>query len=205
MVRLLEHRPEPGPVAKFGGQPDWISEPQWPIDATGRPLVFYGQLPILDRPGHLVYLFFAADGRTWEALGPANAAIVQPGGACHLDTRPLRTGPQHHVDVAQPERFLPVPKHAPYERFVELRDGLDPTAWSWDWPATGGCYVPTEDANKIGGVPDFQQGEDVPPGDGWSFAFQFDGWFAGLELAAGESIYGHVRDDLSAAVSWQCG
>jgi hypothetical protein len=204
MVRLVEHRPAPGPVAKFGGQPDWISTPQWPLDPTGRPLIFYGQLPLLDRPGHLVYLFFAAEGDTFMPLGPANAAVVQPGGSCHLEIVPWATGPQDYEGVPQPERFIAVPKCVPSERFVELRDGLDPPAWSWETPADGPYYTPTEDTNKIGGVPDFIQGEQVPPGDGWTYAFQFDGYFAGREFADSEAIYGYIRDDLSAAVFWQC-
>jgi hypothetical protein len=203
MVRLLEHPPAPGSAAKFGGQPDWISAPQWPLDPTGRPLIFYGQLPIIDRPGHLVYLFFAFEGDNHTPLGPGNAAVIQPGGSCHLETRPWATGPERYDGIEQPDRFLAVSKSAPHERFVELCDGLDPSVWERDWTAS--YFIPTEDANKIGGVPDYQQGEIVLPGDGWSFAFQFDGWFAGDEIAPGDSFYGYVCDDLRAAVSWQCG
>ena len=36
-----------GPAAKFGGQPDWLSEPEWPLDPDGDPMVFVAQFPLL--------------------------------------------------------------------------------------------------------------------------------------------------------------
>jgi hypothetical protein len=146
------------PPAKFGGQPDWREAPAWPLDASGRPLPFYGQLPLMGEPARTAYIFVSAEeaAPTWEPLGPGNAVVVQPGPAPHLLTAPITEGPQRyeHVVVEAPpfrrrRRLLPV------VRYAQLADGADPRGWEWpdDDQHEGWLLDDPRDWNKIGGTP----------------------------------------------------
>jgi len=87
---------------KFGGQPDWITHPEWPISATtGNPMRFICQIE-LQKVGYgkkdakFAYLFMTdedeyVDG-TWEADSGENAIILQPG-TTQLPTIDLINGP----------------------------------------------------------------------------------------------------------------
>jgi len=90
------------PFTKFGGQPSWISEPQWPLSKElGTPMRFICQIeiPVNTFPsghGKVAYIFMTdgdeyVDG-TWEAYGGENAVIIQDGGICDVDTKPLQSG-----------------------------------------------------------------------------------------------------------------
>src|SRR5689334_10524863 len=82
-------QPITGLVTKFGGQPVWLAEPQWPVSqSTGRPMQFIAQIALSRElfqvaAGQMAYLFMtgeevAVDG-TWAAEGGENAVIIQPG------------------------------------------------------------------------------------------------------------------------------
>jgi hypothetical protein len=190
--------------AKFGGQPDWIAEPMWPHTRDGRPLIFYGQLPLLDDTGRLAYIFIGTEN-SWQPLGEGNAVIVQPGPpAAHIECRPTPTGPQLYEDAPQPRRFRGVPrKHRPYERFARLVAGADPERWEWPTPPNDALLRDAHgDWNKIGGTGLWLQGEPILPGDGWRFTFQFTAGWAGCELGDGAECYGFVREDGIAALAW---
>ncbi len=77
------------PVTKFGGQPVWVAEPQWPLSAeTGKPMRFICQIALSDElfgsnDAQMAYIFMTdgdecVDG-TWEPNGGENAVILQPG------------------------------------------------------------------------------------------------------------------------------
>ncbi len=52
--------PVSGAVTKFGGQPFWINDPQWPLSAaTGKPMRFICQI--------------ALDSNLFGAIGPKMA------------------------------------------------------------------------------------------------------------------------------------
>ena len=97
------------PAAKFGGQPDWRERPQWPIATDGRPLTFYGQLPLPGTPSRTAYIFVSNGeaAETWAALGDGNAVVVQPGPAPHLQTVERATGPQLFERVEDYSGFQP--------------------------------------------------------------------------------------------------
>src|ERR1019366_9388046 len=79
-------------ATKFGGQPYWLTEPQWPLSrATGKPMRFICQIALTPEVfgsvlGQMAYLFMTdpdsdepwVDG-TYEPDGGENALILQPG------------------------------------------------------------------------------------------------------------------------------
>ncbi|GAA4254972.1 DUF1963 domain-containing protein [Dactylosporangium darangshiense] len=103
----FERAEEPvvGAVTKFGGQPHWIGEPQWPVSAGwGTPMRFVAQIDLRLVGGEgLAYVFVThgEHGRDVEDFDPdviypdggENAVIVQPGGDYGGEVRDLREGP----------------------------------------------------------------------------------------------------------------
>ncbi|MGW0856513.1 hypothetical protein [Streptomyces sp. NPDC002690] len=83
---VLEAAEEPvtDPVAKFGGDPVWLSEPAWPLDPhSGVPLVFVGQFPVPGEELRLAYLFLGEEDMIMGGLGPEDGdgvLLVQPDG-----------------------------------------------------------------------------------------------------------------------------
>ena len=194
------------PPPKFGGQPDWVDAPAWPLGADSAPLVFFGQLPVsAGDQARTAYVFIDPEGNHWEPLGEANAVLLQPGAPCQLETAPLSTGPQLFEFVHEAGQFRRRWRARAYERFIRLEDGLDPEGWEWPkLPAETYGKDKPGDWKKLGGTPLFLQGEESPPGDGWNFAFQFSAAWAGRELGDGAECYGFVRDDGAGAFLWQC-
>ena len=113
-IRLLTFHTTPpitSPITKFGGQPVWIAQPQWPLSrSTGNQMRFIAQVYLPDdmrRGGQqMAYIFMTdeedyVDG-TWEPEGGENAVILQP---CAFDpvvkTIDQATGPtlQQPVEV----------------------------------------------------------------------------------------------------------
>lgn len=87
-------------VTKFGGQPTWVSEPQWPLSReTGNPMRFICQIKLTNElfpntTAQMAYLFMTdeengefVDG-TYEPDGGENAVILQPGN-CDIPTKAL--------------------------------------------------------------------------------------------------------------------
>lgn len=83
-------------MTKFGGQPDWITSPQWPISLTwdNRPLKFIGQIRLNDfyselRDLTLAYIFITQPEDINDSFYDPdiifpdegeNAVIIQPNG-----------------------------------------------------------------------------------------------------------------------------
>jgi uncharacterized protein YwqG len=164
------------PVTKFGGQPVWIAEPEWPLsEETGERMRFICQVALYpeifgDVKGKVAYVFMTdgedyVDG-TWEPEGGENAVIIQPNGV-NVATRPLGTGPSlYEMKEEEGEGVLqPVPCEFSVE--LELRD--DPERGFAD-DSDGDAY----EGVKIGGAPIFLQGEEYPEGEGWRLLLQLD-------------------------------
>jgi hypothetical protein len=193
--------------AKFGGQSDWLAPPAWPLSPSGQPMVSLGQVPLLGQGNRIAYIFFSTEvDETWEQLGAGNAVVVQLTDARpQVPTRAARTGPQLYERAPAPHRYQPPDKMRPYERYVALEPEADPEKWEWPelppntYPADG-----HRDWNKIGGTPAYLQGEDLPPGTGWQFAFQFNAGWADHEFGDVAECYGFVNNDGRGAFLWQC-
>lgn len=98
-------------ITKFGGQPDWISDPQWPVSPAwdNRPLKFIGQIRLNDfyyelENLSLAYIFMTQpkdrDDSFFEPdiIYPdegENAVIIQPDGKIpeYIHVEKFRTGP----------------------------------------------------------------------------------------------------------------
>ena len=201
------HSQDAFPQAKFGGQPDWVCTPAWPLGPEDRPMQFYAQLPLLGEPRRIAYVFVSADENehTFRALSSGNAVTIQPGGPAHLPTAPMSEGPALYETPEVSGGLQRLMRMRPYERYVRLQEGADPPAWSWPEPPEGAQRRDQHgDWNKIGGTPQWLQGAEEPPGEGWRFAFQFSAGWAGRELGDGAECYGFVREDGTGALLWQC-
>jgi hypothetical protein len=190
--------------AKFAGQPDWREPPAWPIGVEGRPLVFYGQVPLLGESGRAAYIFFEPEGDHFSPLGGSNALVIQPGAPPHLPTIQMACGPELFRMAPAPPRLRRLWKHERYEVFVKLEPSNDPPDWTWPDEPDVVRREDHGDWNKVGGTPRFLQGDEFPPGNEWRFAFQFGADFTGRDLGDGAECYGFIDAEGRGAFLWQC-
>lgn len=172
IVNLLPlDKPIEQPVTKFGGQPNWLETPEWPISKQlGEPMRFIGQILLTDDlfpnlGGKMAYIFMTDDEtgslETWNAWAGENAVIIQPGGDNTKQTRPIATGPTVSTKKANIEYAveLLVSEEPPeeveeeyemmgdlYEKISEFEDFELEHFWR---------------ANKIGGIPAFIQQDEL--------------------------------------------
>ncbi len=199
MVRTLHiegfspsDRPVTTPTTKFGGRPVWLTGPQWPISAAwDRPMRFVGQIelgPVLGAAGQgkVAYLFVTHadheedffDPDVIDPDGGENAVIVQPGGDYAGPVRPLATGPGLYDGDGSAVEFTvdlrPLPSGD--------RDGHDNDR---------------TDGDRIGGMPQFFQGEEWPAGGPWRLLLQLDSnWVPfHLDLGASPRLFAFVSED----------
>lgn len=209
--------PITGFVTKFGGQPTWWNEPQWPLSrATGEPMRFICQIALdatlfSDIPGRMAYLFIT-DGETFvdntfDPEGGENALIIQPGkfkGATQL----VATGPslQAWVDDNKARRRVPV------EFIVEFEADEDPdvldentareqgdTAWE--------AFTSHWNDNKLGGTAAFLQGSEYPSGGPWKLLMQLNDTNLPFDLLFGDGGIGYAfisADGEQGRFLWQC-
>jgi hypothetical protein len=87
LVTLVETDAAPSnPSTKFGGQPDWLGDPQWPLSAeTKAPMQFVCQIHLADawiteHADRIAYLFISGpDGgeQTWSHDEGENCVVIQ--------------------------------------------------------------------------------------------------------------------------------
>ncbi len=204
-------------VTKFGGQPAWLAEPQWPRSRkTGNPMQFIGQVAIDPElfgpaPAQMAYLFMT-DGDvdcTWEADGGENAVILQPG-PVNVPTRPLATGPSLYRKVRKflTKRLVP----EPCEFAVSLTPGEDPdfvdeSEWAKRDDSQEKCYLTAIDGNKIGGTPMFIQNAEFPGPGLWRLLLQLDSATVPFSINFGDVGVGYAflsADGQEGKFLWQC-
>lgn len=199
--------PITAPVTKFGGQPVWLSEPQWPVnDAWGEPMRFVCQIelgPVLGEAGHgkLAYVFVThAEHGDDVFFDPdiafpdegANAVIVQPGGVYSGSTLPLATGPSlyHSADGSDAEYTVRLlPGEDPDFRPQNDSAGLPTDAHDPFWEQVS--------SDKIGGTPAFFQGDEWPDAGPWKLMLQLSSNFVPffLNLGAAPMAFAFVSPD----------
>ena len=161
-ITALEFKAANQPITtiktKFGGQPVWLEEPQWPQNAQGKPLHFIGQVVIdpnlfPEAAGQVAYLFMSSeeDAQTWDPDSGDNAVIIQPGTPrLHVKVEPSNQGPTLMEEEFEAQGRT---KEEPYQVVPDL---LDEDAYKDYFRQLGG--------NKIGGTPLFVQAEEYPKG-----------------------------------------
>lgn len=160
-------------VTKFGGQPVWLTTPQWPMARSdGKPMRFICQIalpPDLQCGGQrMAYVFMSdnVDGATYEAEGGDNAVILQPAAFEPHVRVEATSAPGPTLEVMRPgatgNRLVPVET----ELRVELMELPDEAASDEEFLF----------ATRIGGAPGWMQGDDTPApaGAAWRFLAQID-------------------------------
>ncbi|WP_406095778.1 DUF1963 domain-containing protein [Kitasatospora purpeofusca] len=198
-------KPVTTPATKFGGQPVWLTGPQWPISAAwNRPMRFVAQIelgPVLGAAGQgkIAYVFVThADHEEDDFFDPdvidpdggENAVIVQPGGYYTGPVRPLATGPGLYDREGSAVEFT-----------VDLRPVDEPDSMADEElealpTADRDRYVERIDGDKIGGTPLFFQGDDRPDGGPWRLLLQLDSnWVPfHLDLGASPRLFAFVSE-----------
>jgi|SRR5581483_6011438 len=197
------------PITKFGGQPVWITDPEWPVSKqTGNPMQFICQIALYpelfgDVAGKVAYVFMTDDednvDGTWDPDSGENAVIIQPNGT-NVTTTAIATGPTlYRMEEKQDSELL---QPIPCEFSVEVSPGDDPERGFED-DLDGVALEET----KIGGTPIFLQEEEYPDGEGWQLLLQLDSASAPFYVNFGDSGVGYVfisKDGRSGKFLWQC-
>ena len=165
-------------VTKFGGQPVWVDDIQWPISRRGGfPMRFLCQIRLENYmfpsvKARMAYVFMTDDydnyiDFTWEPDGGENAVILQPGGSSIVETKEIVDGPSLTKSVKIPgEKYL---RQKPCEFAVELIEEDDIEFVSID--SLGDISDEEYDEfydrdtpyqTKIGGSPFFMKDEEFP-------------------------------------------
>lgn len=208
-------------VTKFGGQPTWLEEPQWPISmALDSPMRFICQIKLTDDlfpgcEGKMAYIFMTEDDEyvdeTWEPDGGENAVIIQPRGEPQVKVRNIATGPtlQNYVKIEGQDHLQPIN----VELSVDLTVTEDPqfiseTARFELSEEDGERYCNQLEGNKIGGTPGFLQGDEFP-GDKseWRLLMQLDSCDVPFSINFGDSGISYAFINKEGTIGkflWQC-
>jgi len=219
---IASDNPITEPVTKFGGQPVWLTTPQWPLSrSSGKPMQFIAQIALDDVPGFdligkgkMAYLFMSDDEEggleTWEAEGGENALIIQPGTAeLPVDVAADVIGPPlcHWADNGN-VRTLQACEYA-----VQLALGEEPV-----WQDADSCnanrkypafeeYINAMEGTKLGGGPLFVQYDEFPEGEDWRLLLQLDSATVPFALNFGDMGVGYAFIDATGTRGrflWQC-
>ncbi|MBB6430843.1 DUF1963 domain-containing protein [Algisphaera agarilytica] len=223
----LSFRPAKKPISelidKFGGQPVWLEQPEWPLSrSTGKPMQFIGQFSLQRIEGYqgtaqFAYLFMSDDGDeyidgTWEPEGGENCLLLQPGNIASVTTNPIENGPGLYAMKKKfgRKRLSPVS----CEFHVDHTSISEPEFLSQDQllkmdDADGDRYVDATSGNKIGGVPGFLQNDEFPsePAIDWLLALQLDSGSVPFHINFGDAGIGYAfvkADGSDARFLWQC-
>lgn len=201
-IEFKKEKAEKGKT-KFGGQAEWVTGPEWLTSkTTGRPMRFICQINLpdigLDIAAQLAYLFMTDEEEyvngTWAPDGEENAIVLQPGDNKFKTERHV-TGPTLYEMVEVPGKDRLVPKD--FECSIELVE----------LPETNAKADESEFKNKIGGQPDFLEGEAYPSQEKWDLLLQLDSASVPFSINFGDTGvgYGFISEDKKRAkFLWQC-
>jgi uncharacterized protein YwqG len=197
--------PITGLVTKFGGQPDWVGEAQWPLSReTGNPMRFLCEIKLSpelfpNAKGQMAYLFMTdeedgdfVDG-TYEPDGGENAVILQPGHT-GVPTAARPQGPTLYRMVQRAGAKLLTPE--PCQFGVRLIEEDDAEANAEDFSGV-----------RIGGKPVFLQGEEFPFEGTNRLLIQIDSCSVPFYVNFGDAGVGYAflnEAGDQAKLLWQC-
>ena len=164
-------------VTKFGGQPVWVQEPQWPISRSlGEQMTFICQIALYPEifgqtVGRMAYIFMTDLEEkvvpAWDPDSGENAVIIQPGRQPNIQTMAAPIGPTlyEYFEVpgqdqmqARPCEYLVDTARRTDPQFEDEahRQGMDDQSFE--------KYSKAVEGNKVGGSPAFLQEDAMPPG-----------------------------------------
>lgn len=200
-------QPIKDPVTKFGGQPNWITKPEWPLSrSTGQPMCFIGQIEIPDSVNSgeqkMAYIFMTDDADvdgTWDPELGENAVILQPAPfEPSVETQAITDGPTVMTAQDSPPGFFgklrgekPKRINVPIEYEVEL---------------TPHTFDEEDLQSRVAGEPLWLQYDETPDEGNWSFLAQIDS-VVPFYVNFGDCgvAYVLVREDgQHARFIWQC-
>lgn len=201
---------------KFGGQPDWIAQPQWPVSKeTGNPMRFICQIDLseFNTDAKMAYLFLTdeeeyVDG-TWEPDGGENAIILQPSTEIYAASVSKANGPTLYKMVKKLFSKNLAPKDVEFS--ISLKEEVEPefvnesdrSGWTDERLEN---YAKALDKNKIGGTPLFLQGTEFPDSGKWDLLMQIDSTKVPFFINFGGSGVGYAflsEDGKKAKFLWQ--
>jgi len=160
------------PVSKFGGQPVWLGSPQWPVsEGWGQPMMFIAQIALdivpFDLEGPVMAYHFVThpNGPRDDFFDPdvvfpdggENALIIQPwSSSASMRTEEIDEGPSLVDPAGDPFEALPIYETGEDPAFLSHSD------FSLLSDDRKRVYFTELDGNKIGGVPNFIQGDGWP-------------------------------------------
>jgi uncharacterized protein YwqG len=194
-------------LSKFGGQPNWLTKPEWPLSQSKKiPMKFICQIRIdkeffPNSVAEMAYIFMTEhDGteETWEYFGGENAVILQPGTNDFIECQNQSTGISIIKDsfIIETET-VDEPDYIPQDALSTLLSKKEEKA-----------YLKQIDGNKIGGTPYFLQSEEYPGSiNKWHLLLQLSHPPAKFAINFGDGGSGYVllsEDGKRSVLTWQC-
>jgi len=233
----IEFVPSPDPISvpvtKFGGQPNWVGKPEWPLGSTyDIPLRFICQIAFRDftidksYEGKMAYLFMSDEelsyngelygiDKAFDPEGGENAVILQPGGDRLVKTAPLSQGPSLLPKEAERwglEQRENCKERIEYRVNLHVSDELEyicKEILSKLPSEKVNEYYDSISGNKFGGVPGFIQQEEFPfDQDKSQLILQLDQKEVPFRVEFGDIGVGYLfieKGGDRARFLWQCG
>ena len=192
-------------ITKFGGQPNWLEEPQWPISkTTGKPMQFICQI-VLDKVlfpnaiGTIAYIFMADDSDsglaiTWEYEGGDNAVIIQHG----IVPSFVKISKNNESNILEKE----------YRVFCSYQNEPDYIKEVDELPQEeSDMYFNSLHYTKVGGTPAFLQGDNFPKGENWNLLCKLESSKMPFDANFGDcgTAYAFINSDgTEGRFMWQC-
>lgn len=219
-IEFIEvNKPILEPVTKFGGQPVWLTEPQWPLSAeTGNPMRFICQIALDPElfgsiSPRMAYIFMTdeedfVDG-TYEPDGGENAVILQPG-TTSAPVKALTEGPSLYkmTEKELDETLSEIPCEFAIKTTLADDQGFvqqsERNEWTDDEDEE---YVNSLVGNKIGGTPIFVQGDEFPDNGPWNMLLEIDSCEVPFYINFGDAGVGFAfisEDGTRGKFLWQC-
>lgn len=181
---------------KFGGQPNWLSQPFWPIDPeTDKPMRFFAQIPLISEVfpnsnDSIVYIFIGENEILYDDI---IGIVIQTREQVFKSSNPFlefisnAEGPSvytlgnNDTQQAIPKEYIAQVDKVESEKYIPLRDRYKITDFEYE---IGYFFShPQISGNKIGGQPLYLGGSNPPE------EFISDEWLLLLQLAPKQGYY----------------
>lgn len=193
------------PISKFGGQPNWVADPQWPVSRSlEKPMSFIGQIQLSDTKmsdldGKVAYLFMTNDESvdTYEFEAGENAVIIQSGNSIlpnlGQESGPTFSDKEYAFELTQSED----------PDFISENDRMNEDDEDADCK-----YLDSLEGMKIGGTPGFYQSDEFPNDDlTYRLLMQFSEVDLPFNMCTADdgAIYAFISaDGNTGKMFWQC-